>query len=153
MWGVSSFGRALDSHSRGGEIEALTLQKKLFFHFEMLEIHTFFFQHKNVRNLQKKQIKQNFYIFYIMGCIEFWAINSLLASALFTFYKKNKFILFLIIEGSPQFYKYPLTDHDGSVVALVLASMTYGVLGVMLLFWQMKRQQRIELARLYRAVN
>ena len=68
--------------------------------------------------------------------MEFWAINSLLASALFvnffffkTFYKKNKFILFLIIEGSPQFYKYPLTDHDGSVVALVLASMVF------LFFW------------------
>ena len=38
---------------------------------------------------------------------------------------KKKFILFLIIEGSPQFYKYPLTDHDGSVVALVLACMVF----------------------------
>ncbi|KAM3127172.1 hypothetical protein pb186bvf_020727 [Paramecium bursaria] len=77
-----------------------------------------------------------------MGCIEFWAVNSMIGSIMF-------FIIFLIVEGQPHFYKYPLTHKGDSATALILASIGYAGIGILLTLWYFFRQRRLNMAKNY----
>ena len=85
-----------------------------------------------------------------MGCIEFWAVNSMIGSIMFVNNQYYcQFIIFLIVEGQPHFYKYPLTHKGDSATALILASIGYAGIGILLTLWYFFRQRRLNMAKNY----
>ncbi|CAD8158419.1 unnamed protein product [Paramecium octaurelia] len=84
-----------------------------------------------------------------MGCLEFWVVNSFLASAVF-------FILFLVVDTQYPLYPYAvastkdkLPDKKPSATACIIASCLYLLIAIGLLFWKKSRDQRIKESQQY----
>ncbi|CAD8074594.1 unnamed protein product [Paramecium sonneborni] len=83
-----------------------------------------------------------------MGCLEFWVVNSFLASAAF-------FILFLVVDARDSYYPYTFavkdskTDKKASATACIVACCLYLLIGIGLLFWKKSRDQRIKQSQQY----